>query len=157
MGERANLFRAGVLLPVFLLAVTTVYLAASFDIHTQFSGDGEMSPRSIPILAALLMYAALAVVLWTELREPSDSIALRDMARPALVVLATSAYIFLFRPLGYIPSTLAYSAVLLIIFRLETRRPHIFALYVIGVTATFYGLFAGIFGVRLPAMFEGLF
>lgn len=155
MGERTKFFRVNVLLPVFLLAVTTVYLAAAFDIRTQFAGDGAMGPRSIPILAALLMYGALAVVLWMEVRTPTDDGPITDMIRPALVVLATAGYIFLFRPLGYVLATLLFVTVLFLIFKLETRRPHVFALYAIGVTAIFYGLFSGIFGVRLPTLTGG--
>lgn len=156
MGERASLLRAGVLMPVFLLAITTIYLAAAFDIRTQFTGDGEMSPRSIPILAAGLMYVALACVLWQELRSPSATITLRELTRPALIVAATAGYIALFRPLGYTLATLLYSALLMGLFKLETKRPLRLALYAIGVTALFYGLFGLIFGVRLPSLVEGV-
>lgn len=152
MTDRAPLTRVGILLPLGLFIVTTIYLAASFDIRTQFTGDGEMSPRSMPILTALMMYAALAVVLVKELRQPTSDAPHGNLLRPALVIAATIGYIALFRPLGYVLATLAYSAALFVIFDYQTRRPLMFALAAIGVTAVFYGLFAGIFGVRLPTL-----
>ena len=157
MSDRAPIYRTGVLLPLFLLIVTTVYLAASFNIHSQFAGDGEMSPRSVPILSAVLMYVALAAVFVGEFRKPTANGNPREMIRPLMVILATAGYIALFRPLGYWLATLAFCSALFLIFRFETRRPHLFALYAIGVTVLFYGLFAGIFGVRLPTLTRGFF
>ncbi|MBO0347484.1 tripartite tricarboxylate transporter TctB family protein [Roseibium sp. CAU 1637] len=157
MADRAPLVRTGVLLPLFLLIVTTVYLAAAFDIRTQFSGDGEMSPRSMPILIAMLMYVALAIVFVGEFRKPTPDGPLRNLLRPLLVIVATGGYIFLFRPIGYSLATLAFTSALFLIFRFQTSKPHLFALYALGVTAVFYGLFAGIFGVRLPTLTQGFF
>lgn len=157
MADRAPLLRTGVLLPFFFLIVTTVYLAAAFDIHSQFAGDGEMSPRSVPILTALLMYAALAVVFVAEFRKPTADGPARELLRPLLVIVATAGYIALFRPLGYWLATLAFTSALFAIFHFQLRKPHMFAIYAIGVTALFYGLFAGIFGVRLPTLTGGVF
>ncbi|WP_424929166.1 tripartite tricarboxylate transporter TctB family protein [Amaricoccus tamworthensis] len=155
MAERAPLIRTGVLLPLFLLIVTSIYLAAAFDIRTQFAQPGEMSPRSMPILVALLMYVALAVVLFSELRNPTADGPVRELIRPLFVIIATAGYIALFRPLGYTLATLAFSSALFLIFRFQTGKPLHFAAAAIGVTAAFYGLFAGIFGVRLPSLTQG--
>ncbi len=157
MADRAPLLRTGVLLPFFFLIVTTVYLAAAFDIHSQFAGDGEMSPRSVPILTACLMYVALAVVFVGEFRKPTPDGPRSELLRPLLVVAATAGYIAIFRPLGYWLATLLFSSALLAIFQYQIRKPHLFALCAIGVTALFYGLFAGVFGVRLPTLTEGVF
>lgn len=155
MKPEKTFLRSGVLLPLFLMVVTTIYLIAAFEIRTQFTAPGEMSPRSIPILAAVLMYGALAVVLWREMRAPTGDGPFRAMLRPGLVVLAMAGYIFLFRQLGYVVSTLVFVSVLFGIFRFETARPLRFALYALGIVAVFYGLFAGIFGVRLPSLTGG--
>ena len=157
MADRAPLLRIGVLLPLFFLIVTTVYLAAAFDIRSQFAAPGEMSPRSVPILTACLMYVALAVVFVGEFRKPTADGPAREMLRPALVIVATAGYIALFRPLGYWLATLLFTSALFGVFHFQLRKPHMFAIYAIGVTALFYGLFAGIFGVRLPTLTEGVF
>ncbi|GGG72296.1 hypothetical protein GCM10011415_20430 [Salipiger pallidus] len=157
MADRAPLLRTGVLLPLFFLIVTTVYLAAAFDIRSQFAAPGEMSPRSVPILMACLMYVALAVVFVGEFRKPTADGPTREMLRPALVIVATAGYIALFRPLGYWLATLLFTSALFGIFHFQLRKPLMFAIYAIGVTALFYGLFAGIFGVRLPTFTEGVF
>ncbi len=156
MSERISILRVGILLPLFLMVVTTIYLAAAFDIRTTFTPEGELSPRSIPILTAGLMYLALLAVLWGELRSPTADGPLRDMLKPLLVVIATSGFIFLFRPIGYVLSTLLFVSALFLIFRFEVKRPHFFVLYAVIVTAIFYGLFAGIFGVRLPSLTGGI-
>ena len=157
MADRAPLHRTGVLLPLFFLIVTTVYIAAAFDIRSQFAGPGEMSPRSVPILMACLMYVALAAVFVGEFRKPTADGPVRELLRPLLVIIATTGYIALFRPLGYWLATLAFTCVLFGIFHFQIRRPHIFAICALGVTALFYGLFAGIFGVRLPTLTQGFF
>ena len=150
MSARGRFTRGGVLMPLFLLVLTTVYLAATFNIQSQFGDSAGIGPRTIPILAAILMYLSLLVVLVQELRGEQREAPAGTLLRPALVVVATGAYIFVFRPLGYWPATALYVAALFLVFQFETKRPLWFALYVALVTVAFYGLFAGVFGVRLP-------
>ncbi|MGR3393520.1 tripartite tricarboxylate transporter TctB family protein [Pseudooceanicola nanhaiensis] len=162
MGGSGRFLKPGLLLPLFLLVLTTIYITAAFDIRVQFAGDGDIGPRSIPILAALCMYAALLVVIVQEWRAPSEDAPEDEDApgtgiwRPLGVVVATAAYILLFRPLGYTLATLGFVGALFVLFQFETRRPLFFALYALAVTAVFYGLFAGIFGVRLPSLTGGV-
>lgn len=159
MSGKAGVLRLGVAFPLVLLVLTTIYFAAAFDIRAQFTPEGEMGPQHIPMLVSGLMYIALLTVLVQELRQPStlaETDAEADLLRPALLVLATAAYIWLFRPLGYALSTALFVATLFAVFQFETRRPLVFALYVLGVVAVFYGLFAGIFGVRLPTLIGDL-
>lgn len=147
--------KSAVLFPVFLLILTTIYLAEALSIRSQFGGDTIVGPRFMPILMAIIMYVALFVVLVGELRQDKEVSSSGSFLRPLLVVVATGVYIALFRPLGYVPATLGFVIALFLIFDFERRRPAFFALYVILVTAIFYGLFAGIFGVRLPPMLGG--
>lgn len=147
--------RSAVLFPVFLLILTTIYLAEALSIRSQFGGDTIVGPRFMPILMAIIMYVALVVVLVGELRQDEAASSSGSFLRPLLVVVATGIYIAVFRPLGYVPATLGFVVALFLIFEFEKRRPAFFALYVIAVTAIFYGLFAGIFGVRLPPMLGG--
>ncbi|KAA2315004.1 tripartite tricarboxylate transporter TctB family protein [Pseudooceanicola sediminis] len=159
MSGNAGFLRLGVVFPLVLMVLTTIYFAAAFDIHAQFTPEGEMGPQHIPMLVSGLMYVALLVVLVQELRAPAAVAETEEGAsllRPVLVVAATAAYIWLFRPLGYALSTALFVAALFVVFKFETRRPLVFALYVVGVVAVFYGLFAGIFGVRLPTLIGDL-
>lgn len=151
-----NFTRMGLVLPLMLIAFNTVYLSAAFDIRTQFTSGAGIGPRTVPILAALCMYVALLVVLVSELRDDRESEPRGAILRPGLVVLATAGYIFLFRPLGYWIDTALYVAALFAIFQFEIRRPLIFAGYVALVAVAFYGLFGGVFGVRLPPLPGGL-
>lgn len=147
--------RSAVLFPVFLLILTTIYLAEALSIRSQFGGGTIVGPRFMPILMAIIMYVALVVVLVGELRQDKEASSSGSFLRPLLVVVATGIYIAVFRPLGYVPATLGFVVALFLIFNFERRRPAFFAFYVIAVTAIFYGLFAGIFGVRLPPMLGG--
>ncbi|WP_323765766.1 tripartite tricarboxylate transporter TctB family protein [Marinovum sp.] len=159
MSGKAGILRLGVAFPLVLLVLTTVYFAAAFDIRAQFTPEGEMGPQHIPMLVSGLMYAALLTVLVQELRRPAtlaDTDEHADLLRPALVVVATAAYIWLFRPLGYALSTALFVTSLFVVFRFQTGRPVRMALSVVAVVAAFYGLFSGIFGVRLPTLIEGL-
>lgn len=159
MNGNAGILRLGVVFPLVLLVLTTIYFAAAFDIRAQFTPEGEMGPQHIPMIISGLMYVALLIVLVQELRQPSavaETDADADLLRPALVVVSTAAYIWLFRPMGYALSTAIFVSILFGVFRFQTRRPLAFGLYVLGVVAVFYGLFAGIFGVRLPTLIEGV-
>ncbi|SIS51752.1 tripartite tricarboxylate transporter TctB family protein [Paracoccus saliphilus] len=156
MNGSQRFFRLGMLFPLFLLVLTAIYTAAAFDIRTQFTGDGEIGPRTIPLLVAICMYMTLLVVIFQELRRPTEEDAGTGLSRPLLVVGATAAYILLFRPIGYSLSTLLFVLALFRIFEFKPRQPVQFILYAIAVTAVFYGLFAGIFGVRLPALIGGV-
>lgn len=147
--------RSAVQFPVFLLILTTIYLAEALSIHSQFGGDTIVGPRFMPILMAIIMYVALVVVLVGEWRQDAKASTSGSLIRPLLVVVVTGIYIAVFRPLGYVPATLGFVVALFLIFDFERRRPAFFALYVILVTAIFYGLFAGIFGVRLPPILGG--
>ena len=147
--------KSAVLFPVFLLILTTIYLAEALSIRSQFGDDTIVGPRFMPILMAIIMYLALVVVLVGELRQDSEVSSSGSFFRPLLVVVATGIYIAVFRPLGYMPATLGFVVALFLIFDFERKRPVFFALYAIAVTAMFYGLFAGIFGVRLPPMLGG--
>lgn len=158
MSGNAGMMRLGVVFPLVLMVLTTIYFAATFNIRAQFTPEGEMGPQHIPMLISGLMYVALLAVLVQELRQPSPVYETDEgasMLRPALVVVATGAYIWLFQLLGYAVSTALFVATLFVVFRFETKRPLAFGLSVLGVVAVFYGLFAGIFGVRLPTLIEG--
>ena len=147
--------KSAVLFPAFLLILTTIYLAEAVSIRSQFGGDTIVGPRFMPILMAIIMYVALIVVMVGEWRKEAEVTASGSFLRPLMVVLATAIYIAVFRPLGYVPATLCFVIALFLIFDFERKRPVFFVLYVIAVTALFYGLFAGIFGVRLPPMLGG--
>ncbi|SDO23112.1 tripartite tricarboxylate transporter TctB family protein [Vreelandella arcis] len=147
--------RSGVLFPAFLLILTTIYLAEAVSIRSQFGGDTIVGPRFMPILMAFIMYAALLVVMVGEWRKDAEAPTGGSLLRPLLIVVATGIYIAAFRPLGYVPATLGFVVALFLIFDFERKRPVFFVLYAIAVTALFYGLFAGIFGVRLPPLLGG--
>lgn len=147
--------KSAVLFPVFLLMLTTIYLAEALSIRSQFGGDTIVGPRFMPIFMAIIMYIALVAVLVGEWRKDTEVSANSSFLRPLMIVVATAVYITVFRPLGYIPATLGFVVALFLIFDFERKRPAFFALYAITVTAVFYGLFAGIFGVRLPPMLGG--
>ena len=147
--------RSAVLFPAFLLILTTIYLAEALSIRSQFGGDTIVGPRFMPILMAFIMYVALVVVIVGEWRKEAEATTGGSLLRPLLIVVATGIYIALFRPLGYVPATLGFVVALFLIFDFEKHRPAFFIFYVIAVTALFYGLFAGIFGVRLPPMLGG--
>ncbi|MGO2241823.1 MAG: tripartite tricarboxylate transporter TctB family protein [Halomonas sp.] len=147
--------KSAVLFPVFLLILTTVYLAEALSIRSQFGEDTIVGPRFMPILIAIMMYIALLAVLVDEWRKNEQVSANSSFLRPLMIVVATAIYIAVFRPLGYIPATLGFVVALFLIFGFERKRPAFFALYAVAVTALFYGLFAGIFNVRLPPVLGG--
>ena len=149
---------AGILFPLFLVVVTTAYVFAIFDIRTMFDADGGVGPKTLPAVAAIIMYAAVFTVLFSEVKkvlasgEGAGEGDISSHLRPVLVTIATAFYIALFVPLGYGISTLLFVAALFLIFKYKLRQPIAFILYDIAITILFYGLFAGVFNVRLPSL-----
>lgn len=142
-----------IILPVLLLAVTTVYLAAAFQVSSPFSTE-LVDASFVPKLVAALMYVALLVVLRDALRRRRAAGAAvdgaSDLADPAKVVALTLAYVAAFEPLGYALATVPYVFLLFHVFRFEDRGHLKRLAYAVAITAVFYGLFAGIFNIRLP-------
>ncbi|KFB09222.1 tripartite tricarboxylate transporter TctB family protein [Nitratireductor basaltis] len=138
--------------PIFLLVLTTVYVAATFQIRPQFS-EGLVGPRFLPFLAATLMYGALFTIIWKERRESAEGNG--SLMQPAAIVVATAAYIGVFKWLGYSLSTFLFVFALFMLFSYQAGRPVRRVIDALAVTAVFYGLFAFVFGIRLP-VFPGL-
>lgn len=137
------------LLPLFLFLLTSIYLAEALQLRPQFD-EGLVGPKFLPVLASILMYAALAVVVWQDLRQGPPDEPLGSLATPALVALATAVYILVFRMAGYALATTLYAFALLCLFQLEEGGLLRRALYAVAITAVFYALFELGFGVRLP-------
>lgn len=139
------------LVPLCLLVATSVYFAAAFRISTGFS-QGLVDAGFVPKIVAIAMYVALAFVIRDALKArrtkggSSDGLHFAD---PLKIVLLTAVYVAVFRPLGYVLSTLAYVYLLFYVFRFDDSQPKRIA-YAVGITAVFYLLFAQLFGVRLP-------
>lgn len=156
MPSRSRYLTMGVCVPVALMIVTTIYVVETFSIKAQVLGDGIVGPRTVPLLAAFGMYVSLAFVLVSELRKARVAAGGEgvqfDLVRPALVIVATAAYIVVFRPFGYMIATTGYVAALFLIFGYQTRRPLWFVVYLAGLVLGGYVLFAMVFGVRLPPL-----
>lgn len=156
--------KGNLILPIFLLIITTVYLATALQITPQFD-EGLVGPSFVPVLASILMYVALGFVFRDILRAPaptddaaSDEVKEEDkpsLAAAIKIVLATAIYIAAFKTLGYPLSTFLYVYALLFFVRLENTGQIRRIAYSAIITAVFYVLFAVIFQVRLP-MLEGL-
>lgn len=147
--------------PLCLLVVTTVYLAASFDISTAFD-TGFVNSAFGPRVVAALMYVALLFVLRDALRArraraaeaagaDASEAASGEWAGPLQVVALTAVYVAAFRPAGYVLSTLVYVYLLFYLFRFDEKSQLKRIAYTIAVTAIFYLLFDAVFNVRLPA------
>lgn len=139
--------------PISFLILTTVYVAAAFQIRPQFS-EGLVGPRFLPLLAAALMYGALFTIIWKERRQRTGGES-GSLIQPAAIVVATAAYIGVFKWLGYSLSTFLFVFALFMLFSYQAGRPVRRVIDALAVTAVFYGLFAFVFGIRLP-VFPGL-
>lgn len=138
--------------PLFLMLLTTVYLAAASQIRVQFS-EGLVGPKFLPFLAAGLTYLALLHILWREFRAPAGEKTMgRSLLRPAAVIVITVAYVGVFGAFGYAVSTFLFALALFRVFEFERGRPLVMVLYAAAVTFVFFLLFAVAFGIRLPVL-----
>lgn len=137
--------------PIGLAIFTTLYLWQAFYVRSSFGGGQLVGPKFLPIVAALMMYGAIATIVIRQIRDKSDArFNLQGMARPAKVVLVTLLYVAAFPFIGYALSTFPYVLVLYFIFEFEAKRPIRRIGFAALTTAVFYLLYAVIFGIRLP-------
>ncbi len=143
------------ILPLVLFLVTTIYLISAIQLTPQID-EGLVGPSFIPILASVFMYIALGFVVREILQDRKNQKGEKQSFWVlAQMVLATAAYILLFKILGYSLSTFMYVYALLYIFDLEEKNQIKRILYSGGIMGIFYVLYAVIFQVRLP-MLEGI-
>ena len=125
-------------------------------------GDGEPGPGAMPLALALLLAGLSVWILAHGLRTASDPGSEEEeetevVAGPGaermhggrawLAASATVAYVALFQPLGFMVSTLAYTAALAWLFG---RSRHTLAAVSVGVTVALFVFFRLALGVRLP-------
>ncbi len=139
-------------LPFLLFLGTTIYLLAAFQIKPQVD-EGLVGPSFIPVLTSILMYIALFFVLKKILQDQLEQPKEKESLWPFIqMVIATAAYILLFKVLGYPISTFLYTYVMLYIFDLKETTQIKRILYSALITVIFYVLYSVIFQVRLPML-----
>ena len=129
-----------------LALVTLAYLwIAATAIKAPFQYD-PLGPESWPRLLAVVMLACLALLLWRPDRAPFD-VTGSAWSRLCAAVVLLGAYAFLFKPLGFILATFAFS--LLSSRMLGARWPSA-VLFGIGMGVGGYLLCAGLLDLNLP-------
>lgn len=129
-----------------LALVTLAYLwIAATAIKAPFQYD-PLGPESWPRLLAVVMLACLALLLWRPDRAPFD-VTGSAWSRLFATVVLLGAYAFLFKPLGFILATFAFS--LLLSRMLGARWPSA-VLFGIGMGVGGYLLCAGLLDLNLP-------
>jgi putative tricarboxylic transport membrane protein len=141
-------------LPVVLFVVTTAYLLNALQVTTAYDDVG-VGPTFFPVVLSVVMYCALAAVLFHALRAPRGAAAtplrLKD---PVKIVLLTAAYIALFRPLGYFISTTLYVWSLFLVFEFGSRNQIWKVVSAVLIAVAAWLLFDVAFGVRLPKFLD---
>ena len=143
-----------IVLPVVLLIVTTAYLLNALQVTTAYDDVG-VGPSFFPVVLSVVMYCALAAVLFHALRTPRDAAAtplrLKD---PVKIVLLTAVYIALFRPLGYFIATTLYVWSLFFVFEFGSRSQVWKVVSAILIAVAAWLLFDVAFGLRLPKFLD---
>jgi putative tricarboxylic transport membrane protein len=145
---------ARVVLPLVLMAATTVYLIGALNIANPYEDEG-VGAAFFPIVLSVIMYATLLVVLWKGVREARrEPLPVLHLADPTKVVLLTALYILLFQPLGYFLATVIYVYVLFFVFNFGSRNHLVRIATAVAVAIAFYLLFETAFQVRLPKLWD---
>lgn len=143
-----------IVLPVVLFVVTTAYLLNALQVTTAYDDVG-VGPTFFPVVLSVVMYVALAAVLFQALRSPRDAAAaplrLKD---PIKIVVLTAAYIALFRPLGYFIATTLYVWSLFFVFAFGSRSHVWRVVSAILIAIAGWLLFDVAFGIRLPMFLD---
>jgi hypothetical protein len=138
-----------IVLPVVRFVVPTAYLLNALQVTTAYEDEG-VGPAFFPGVLAVVMYGALAAVLWQGLRAPRDAAAPLRLKDPVKVVLLTAVYIALFRPLGYFIATTLYVWSLFFVFEFGSRNQVWKVVSAVLIAVAAWLLFDVAFGIRLP-------
>ncbi|SHL28879.1 tripartite tricarboxylate transporter TctB family protein [Halomonas cupida] len=145
--------------PAILVATSLGYLIYSLLLGAPIS-EGLPSPLFFPtvlgvaalLLSTTLLYRAILSFKDSSLETSKKEAATKETTkRPALIVIATIAYISIFSHAGYIISSLLYIFAIISIFS-NLRRPLITALGSIIITTMGLVVFEHIFRIRLPGI-----
>lgn len=157
--SRSRLSDGRLLLPIVLLIVTTLYFVDAVQMAPPMR-DGNMTVSFFPMAIAIMMYMAIASVLWhiaripPETTDPNSSDKDERRLGPLWITLLTGAYIFAFSAFGYFISTFLYVFILTILFG-ERAKGLLFKLIAsLVITAGGYLLFEVVFQVRLPTLWR---
>ena len=138
-----------IVLPVVLLIVTTAYLLNALQVTTAYDDVG-VGPSFFPVVLSVVMYCALAAVLFQGLRSPRGAATPLRLKDPVKIVLLTAVYIALFRPLGYFIATTLYVWSLFFVFEFGNRNQIWKVVSAVLIAVAAWLLFDVAFGVRLP-------
>jgi len=140
-------------LPVVLFVVTTAYLINALQVTTAYDDEG-VGPTFFPVVLSVVMYCALAAVLFQALRAPRGAATPLRLKDPVKIVLLTAAYIVLFRPLGYFIATTLYVWSLFLVFDFGSRNQIWKVASAVAIAVAAWLLFDVAFGVRLPKFLD---
>jgi putative tricarboxylic transport membrane protein len=142
-----------IVLPVVLFVVTTAYLLNALQVTTAYDDEG-VGPTFFPVVLSVVMYCALAAVLFQALRAPRAAAAPLRLKDPVKIVLLTAVYIALFRPLGYFIATTLYVWSLFLVFDFGSRNQIWKVVSAIAIAVAAWLLFDVAFGIRLPKFLD---
>jgi putative tricarboxylic transport membrane protein len=142
-----------IVLPVVLFVFTTAYLLNALQVTTAYQDEG-VGPAFFPVVLSVVMYGALAAVLFQGLRAPRGAAAPLRLKEPIKIVLLTAVYIALFRPLGYFIATTLYVWSLFFVFEFGSRSQVWKVVTAVLIAIAAWLLFDVAFGIRLPKFLD---
>ncbi|WP_157961706.1 tripartite tricarboxylate transporter TctB family protein [Acuticoccus kandeliae] len=147
---------ARLIVPLVLIGFSVVYYIEAGAIRSIYD-TGPIKSGDYPKFLAVALAVSVLVAVGLDLRrarvkdEDAAPLDWSGLVSAALVIATCAVYLVLFQLTGYFISTFLFSLTLLAIFsRLKMNIPRAVIEAAI-LTAVVYGLFAGLFNVRLPA------
>jgi len=143
------------LFAIILIIVNTIYLIDGINTAPPMT-NGKPGITFVPIIISTLFYIAAIYILITSIRkESASSFHLSEVSRPIAVIFITFIYILIFKPMGYILSSIIYvfSFMFLLEEKTEFKKKKLLNIFFSSliVVLLIYLLYQIIFKVRLPA------
>lgn len=145
--------------PVALLLFTTIYFVDAVQMGPPIR-DGNMTVSFFPLAIAIIIYLAIASVLWQILRTPRETDQApppqedRRRLGPLWIALLTGLYILAFSYIGYFVSTAVYVFALTMLFGEGAKGLPFKLVASLIITVCGYLLFEVAFQVRLPTFWS---
>jgi len=138
---------------IILFIWNTIYMIEAINMGSPIR-KGRVDVNFFPIVISCLMYIVTFYLLVNSFKQNKEIIDFNftRKSKPILIIVFTIIYILLFKPIGYMLSSILYIFSIVSIFDSKKRSLYIKIIYSVIIAILIFLLYEKIFAIRLPKL-----
>jgi len=138
---------------IILFIWNTIYMIEAINMGSPIR-KGRVGVNFFPIVISCLMYIVTFYLLVNSFKQNKEIIDFNftRKSKPILIIVFTIIYILLFKPIGYMLSSILYIFSIVSIFDSKKRSLYIKIIYSVIIAILIFLLYEKIFAIRLPKL-----